>query len=96
MSQGVTFPTPDHPEITTITELNELFDSFEVIGDYRLPVFNLYRMLMSMRLREGRTFSVKLLRLGRGSPKLVLLVLSMVLLRAALLLSPILLAKVYS
>ena len=38
----------------------------------------------------------KLLRSGRGSPKLVLLVLSMVLLRAVLLLSPILLAKVYS
>ena len=43
-------PTPDHPEITTITELNELFDSFEVIGDYRLPVFNLYRMFEDKEL----------------------------------------------
>ena len=43
-------PTPDHPESTTITELNELFDSFEVIGDYRLPVFNLYRMFEDKKL----------------------------------------------
>ena len=43
-------PTPDYLKITTITELNELFDSFEVIGDYRLPVFNLYRMFEDKEL----------------------------------------------
>lgn len=43
-------PTPDYLRITTITELNELFDSFEVIGDYRLPVFNLYRMFEDKEL----------------------------------------------
>ena len=43
-------PAPDHLKSTTITELNELFDSFEVIGDYRLPVFNLYRMFEDKEL----------------------------------------------
>lgn len=43
-------PTLDELKITTITELNELFDSFEVIGDYRLPVFNLYRMFEDKEL----------------------------------------------
>ena len=43
-------PTTDYLRITTITELNELFDSFEVIGDYRLPVFNLYRMFEDKEL----------------------------------------------
>lgn len=37
-------PKLNHLTITTINELNELFDSFEVKQDYRYTVFNLYRM----------------------------------------------------
>lgn len=37
-------PKQDYLRITTITELNELFDSFEIKQDYRYAVFNLYRI----------------------------------------------------
>lgn len=37
-------PQLDYLPITTITELNELFEAFEVTADYSIPVYNLYRM----------------------------------------------------
>lgn len=36
-------PQKDHLDVTTIEELNHLFDHFQVIQDYRIPIFNLYR-----------------------------------------------------
>lgn len=36
-------PKSDYLKITTIKEMNELFDAFEIKQDYKIPTFNLYR-----------------------------------------------------
>lgn len=53
-------PKRDHLSITTVSDLNNLFDSFEIVQDYRLPAFNLYRQkedrLKNNNLEDGDEF----------------------------------------
>ena len=67
-------PQPDYLPITTITRMNDLFESFEVKGDYSYAIFNLYRLFedkekVGSSSAMDRTEDLKLYLAGKEESK---------------------------